>query len=98
MGYSARQRISVGPSYIYPSRWTKRFITALFAGSIKEGRVDLQFQDEIVEVGSGRYVATIAPPSFLRLVRMLIRPDYRVPSFYTKGYWCCESGKLYEFL
>jgi cyclopropane-fatty-acyl-phospholipid synthase len=29
---------------------------------------------------------------------MLIRPDYRVPSFYTKGYWCCESGKLYEFL
>jgi|SRR5579871_56741 len=98
MGYYFRQRISVGPRYRYPSRWTKRLITSLFASSIKEGRVGLQFKDEIVEVGFGQYVTTIAPPSFIRLLRMLLRPDFRVPSYYTEGYWCCESGKLYEFL
>jgi cyclopropane-fatty-acyl-phospholipid synthase len=70
----------------------------LFATSVREGTLGLQFKDEIVEVGSGEYVLTIAPPSFLRLVRLMLRPDYRVPDYFTKGYWCCEKGKLYELL
>jgi cyclopropane-fatty-acyl-phospholipid synthase len=94
----ARQRIPTGRSYKYPSKWAERLITTLFATSIKEGVLGLQFKDEIVEVGSGEYISTIAPPSFLRLVNLLLRPDFRVPEYYTKGFWCCENGRLYDFL
>src|SRR5258708_5089485 len=93
-----RPRIPVARNYRYPSSWTKGLITKLFAGSIQEGALGLQFKTEIVEVGSGDYVATIAPPSLLRMVALLVRPDYRIPSYYTRGFWCCEKGRLYEIL
>jgi cyclopropane-fatty-acyl-phospholipid synthase len=70
----------------------------LFTTSIKDSLVALQFRDRIIEVGSGKYVCTIAPPSLFRLFRLLLRPDYRVPDYFTKGYWLCERGKVYEFL
>ncbi len=92
------QRITTGPNYRYPSKWTKPLITKFFAISVQRGTLRLQFEDELVEVGSGKYVVTIAPPSFLRLVSLLLRPDYRLPSYFTKGFWCCEKGKLYDFL
>ena len=90
--------IPIARDYRYPSKWTKGLITKLFAASIQEGVLGLQFEDEIVEVGSGKYISTIAPPSFLRLIALLLRPDYRIPSYYTRGYWCCEKGRLYDFL
>jgi cyclopropane fatty-acyl-phospholipid synthase-like methyltransferase len=93
-----RQRIPTSPEYRYPSQWTERLIVALFATSVREGTLGLQFHDKIVEVGSGKYVCTIAPPSFLRFLRLLLSPDYRLPSYFTKGFWCCEKGKLYDFL
>jgi cyclopropane-fatty-acyl-phospholipid synthase len=98
MANRRRQRIPTGRNYRYPSKWTEPLIKTLFATSVKEGVLGLQFEDEIVEVGSGKYAATIAPPSFLRLVRLLLRPDYRVPSYFTKGFWCCEHRKLYDVL
>lgn len=98
MGNSDRQRILTGAAYSYPSKLTERLITALFATSVKEGVLRLQFREEIVEVGAGRYVCTIAPPSLFRLFRLLLKPDYRLPDYYTKGYWCCERERLYDFL
>jgi cyclopropane-fatty-acyl-phospholipid synthase len=98
MGHSIRQRIQTALGYRYPAKWTKHLITMLFATSVKEGVLGLQFEDEIVEIGSGQYVCTIAPPSLLRFLTLLIKPDYRIPSYFTKGLWCCEKGKLYDFL
>jgi len=98
MGDSIRQRIPTGPAYRYPSRLSERLISTLFATSVKNGVLGLQFRDKIVEIGSGKYVCTIAPPSSCRLFRLLLRPDYRVPSYFTKGFWCCEREKLYDFL
>jgi cyclopropane-fatty-acyl-phospholipid synthase len=98
MDTCGRQRIQTGSNYRYPSKWAERLITTLFAASVKEGTLGIQFEDEVVEVGAGKYVCTVAPPSFLRLVRLLLRPDYRLPSYFTKGFWCCEQGKLYDFL
>jgi cyclopropane-fatty-acyl-phospholipid synthase len=98
MGDCDQRRIPTGPEYVYPSKWTERLITGIFATSVEEGTLGLQFKDKIVEVGSGKYVCTIAPPSLLRLIRLLLRPDYRLPSYFTKGFWCCEKGKLHDFL
>lgn len=98
MGVAARQRIAVSEAYRYPSDRAKRLITRLFASSITRGRIGLQFADEIVEVGSGDYVCTIAPPTLSRFVAMLIKPDYRLPAYFTKGFWCCEPGRLYALL
>src|ERR1700728_2844563 len=98
MGDCSQRRIPTGPEYVYPSKWTERLITGVFATSVEEGTLGLQFKDKIVEVGSGKYVCTIAPPSLLRFIRLLLRPDYRLPSYFTKGFWCCEKGKLYDFL
>ena len=28
----------------------------------------------------------------------MMKPDVRVPSYYTLGYWCCERERLYNFL
>lgn len=98
MAIRSPQRIPVACRYRYPPTWAKGPITKLFATSIQEGVLGLQFEDEIVTVGSGAYVATIAPPSPLRLLKLLFRPDYRIPSYYTKGFWCCEKDRLYEFL
>ena len=91
-------KILVARNYQYPSKWTKGLITKLFATSIHEGALGLQFADDTVVVGSGRYAGTIAPPSLPRLIFLLLRPDYRIPSYYTEGFWCCEKGKLYEVL
>jgi cyclopropane-fatty-acyl-phospholipid synthase len=98
MGDCGQRRIPTGPEYVYPAKWTERLITGVFATSVEEGTLGLQFKDKIVEVGSGKYVCTIAPPSLLRFIRLLLRPDYRLPSYFTKGFWCCEKGKLYDFL
>lgn len=92
------QRIPTCAGYWYPARRTKRLITRIFEASIRKGRVGLQFDDEIVEVGSGQYVCTIAPPTLLRLLALLAKPDYRLPHSFTMGHWCCERGKLYDFL
>ena len=73
-------------------------IIRLFSGSTQKGVLGLQFEDEIVYVGSGDYVCTIAPPSFWRMIRLMMKPDFRVPSYYTLGYWCCERVRLYNFL
>lgn len=73
-------------------------ITWLFRKSIKHGRLGLQFANETVEVGTGPLVCTIAPPTLFRFIWMMMKPDYRLPSHYTYGYWCCEDGKLYDFL
>jgi cyclopropane fatty-acyl-phospholipid synthase-like methyltransferase len=94
---SAR-RIPTGPNYRYPSKLAESVITAVFGVSIRERTIGLQFKEKIVEVGSGPYVCTIAPPSLVRLFLLLLRPDYRLPSYFTKGFWCCENGKLYDFL
>jgi cyclopropane-fatty-acyl-phospholipid synthase len=93
-----RRRITTGPSYRYPSKLAEPVITALFTVSIKERTIGLQFKGKIVEIGSGPYVCTIAPPSLIRFFLLLLRPDYRLPSYFTKGFWCCENGKLYDFL
>ena len=98
MSGNDRRRIPINANYRYPARSTKQLITSLFATSIKKGKLGLQFEDEIVEIGSGTYVCTIAPPTLARLMKLLAKPDYRLPSYFTKGYWCCERGKLYEFL
>ena len=98
MTISNRKRIQTASNYRYPSKSTEPLITRLFATSVKEGVLGLQFKDTIVEVGAGKYAATIAPPSFIRLVRLLLRPDYRLPSYFTKGFWCCETGRLYDAL
>jgi cyclopropane-fatty-acyl-phospholipid synthase len=91
-------RITTGPNYKYPSKLAESVITALFAVSIKERTVGLQFKDKIVEIGSGPYICTIAPPSLIRFFLLLLKPDYRLPRYFTKGFWCCEDGKLYDFL
>jgi len=91
-------RIRTSPRYRYPARWEEALITGLFKTSINRGRIGLQFKDKIVEVGSGAYVCTIAPPTLLRFLALLAKPDYRLPNYFTKGYWCCERGKLYDFL
>lgn len=98
MSASTRRRIRTSPRYRYPARWEEPLITALFRTSINRGRIGLQFQDEIVEIGSGPYTCTIAPPTLLRFLALLAKPDYRLPNYFTKGYWCCEIGKLYNFL
>lgn len=98
MGNSKRARIPTPARYRYPSKWSKSFIAWLFRTSITDGVLGLQFADEIVEVGSGPFVCTIAPPSFIRMIWLLFRPDFLMPSHYTKGYWCCENEKLYDFL
>lgn len=98
MGASQIARIPTHKRYRYPSKWAKPFIVWLFRKSIGSGILRLQFADEIIEVGEGQPVCTIAPPTSLRFVWMLLRPDYRLPSQYTNGYWCCEREKLYELL
>lgn len=95
---SDRSRIPVHPNYRYPARWTKGIIIALLARSAQKGVVGLQFEDEIVDIGRGEYVCTIAPPTLGRFIGLLIKPDYRLASYYTTGYWCCEKRKLYSFL
>ena len=92
------KRISVATNYRYPVRWGKWIIVNLFRSSIREGKLALQFEDEIIEIGSGDLVCTIAPPTLLRFVWLLFKPDFRIASQYTKGYWCCEKEKLYDFL
>lgn len=98
MGNNVPARIATPAPYKPPAKVTEPIITWLFRKSIKRGKVTLQFANRTVEVGSGEPICTIAPPSFQRFLWMLLRPDYRLPSHYTYGYWCCEKGKLYEFL
>lgn len=33
-----------------------------------------------------------------RLFCLLLKPDHRVASYYTKGFWSCGEGELYDFL
>ena len=98
MGAIARQRIPTSARHRYPSRWEKLLITRLFETSITQATIGLQFHDEIVEVGSGPYICTIAPPTLARFLSLLAKPDYRLPHSYTQGHWSCERGKLYDFL
>ncbi len=98
MSIRALARITTPPPYKPPSKIAQPIITWLFRKSIKQGRLALQFPTETIEVGSGQLVCTIAPPSFFRFLWMMLKPDYRLPSHYTYGYWCCQDGKLYEFL
>jgi cyclopropane-fatty-acyl-phospholipid synthase len=98
MDANTRRRVRTSPRYRYPARWEEPLITGLFETSINRGRIGLQFEDEIVEVGSGPYICTIAPPTLPRFLALLAKPDYRLPNYFTKGYWCCERGKLYDFL
>ena len=58
----------------------------------------MKFRDEIVNVGSGHYVATVAPPPLFYFLLMMMKPDFRTPYYYTLGHWSCEDGKLYDFL
>lgn len=92
------RRISTKAAYRAPARFTKPLIIWLFRKSIIRGSLALQFADEVVQIGSGPHVCTVAPPSLTRFFWMLLKPDYRLPTHYTYGYWCCEPGKLYEFL
>jgi cyclopropane-fatty-acyl-phospholipid synthase len=98
MDARVRSRIPVSSHYRYPSRRTKGLLARVFATSIQRGRVGLQFEDEIVEIGSGEYICTIAPPTLSKFLAMFAKPDYRLPRYFTDGYWCCEPGKLYAFL
>lgn len=98
MGTIGDTRIETGRSYKYPSNLAKPFIAWLFQKSIHKGILRLQFSDETVDVGQGDLVCTIAPPSLPRFIWMLMRPDYRLPSQYTLGYWYCEKNRLYDFL
>ena len=98
MGTLEAGKIPTNRRYKYPSRLAKPIITWLFYKSLQDGTLRLQFRDEIVEVGAGKLVCTIAPPSLSRFIWMLLRPDYRLPNHYTQGFWCCEDQKLYDFL
>lgn len=98
MGSNVPARIATPAPYKPPAKVTEPIITWLFRKSIKRGKVTLQFANRTVDVGSGEPICTIAPPSFQRFLWMLLKPDYRLPSHYTYGYWCCEKGKLYVFL
>jgi cyclopropane-fatty-acyl-phospholipid synthase len=98
MDATTRRRVRISPRYRYPARWEESLITGLFETSIRQGRIGLQFKDEIIEVGSGPYICTIAPPTLRRFLTLLAKPDYRLPEYFTNGYWCCERGKLYDFL
>lgn len=98
MDSCAPARIATPAPYKPPAKFAEPIIAWLFGKSIKRGRVALQFATGTVEVGSGDRICTIAPPSFRRFLWMMLRPDYRLPSHYTYGYWCCEEGKLYDFL
>lgn len=98
MDLKSLTRISTGTHYKYPCKISKPLLIWFFRKSIKKGALKLQFADEIIEVGSGAPICTIAPPSISRFFLMLLKPDYRLPSYYTKGYWCCEQNKLFDFL
>lgn len=98
MGTNLLRRISTEAPYKAPAKLAKPFITWLFRKSITRGRLALQFGDEIVQVGSGPLVCTVAPPTLTRFLWMLMKPDYRLPTYYTYGYWCCEPERLYDFL
>lgn len=98
MGTHSRSRIELHSKHRYPAKWFKWIYARLFKSSLVDGALGLQFADEIVEVESGPYVATIAPPSMWRMIWMLLKPDFRVPRYYTKGYWSCEQEKLYDVL
>lgn len=90
--------VTISRSYKFPENWTKRFYCRLFSRSLPNGVLGLQFRDEIRYVGEGEYICTIAPPNFVRFIFLLLKPNFRIPEFYTKGYWACEDQKLYDFL
>ena len=98
MGSNTLSRIATPAPYKPPAKFAEPIIIWLFQKSIKRGKVALQFATSIVEIGSGDRTCTIAPPNFRRFLWMMMKPDYRLPSHYTYGYWCCEEGKLYDFL
>lgn len=98
MGTNKARRILLSDRYKYPSKLAEPIIAWIFRKSISRGKLRLQFSDETIEIGTGRLICTIAPPSLKRFIWMLLKPDYRLPSHYTYGYWCCEEGKLYDFL
>ena len=91
-------RISVGRNYRYPAPLFEPIIERLFRYSISHGAIRLQFRKRFVTIGQGIPVCTVAPPSLSRFIWMLMRPDYRLPNQYTKGFWCCGYQELYTFL
>lgn len=91
-------RIAVSRNHQYPAEWTQPIITRLFRQKNNNGVIGIQYKNNTDYVGSGEYKATIAPPSFIRLMLMLLNPAYRIPNYYTRGFWSCEEGRLSHFL
>ncbi len=81
-----------------PSDRAKRLITRLFASSITRGRIGLQFADEIVEVGSGDYVCTIARRLFHDLSRCSSSQTTGFRHTSRKASGAASQGRLYALL
>ena len=90
--------IHIHEKYRYPSTSTEKLITWIMSKLVGKGIVGLKFRDKTVYVGNGDYICTITPPNLSDLISIIFNAEYRVPFYYTKGRWNCESGKLYELL
>ena len=95
---STELNINIHENYRYPSASTESLITWVMSKVVSKGVVGLKFRCKTVYVGKGNYVCTITPPNLTDLLSIILNANYRVPSYYTKGRWNCEHGKLYEFL
>ncbi len=81
-------------NYKAPSKKTLEIMKKLIGGDNQLALKWMTKENQNKALSNG-YIAT---PNLFRFFLMALKPDFKIPHYYVKGYWGCSSKQLYPLL